>query len=48
MIDGFPRSVEQMKVFDALLSQEEEIELVAVIEIEVSEETARQHGRYAS
>ncbi|MDD3591277.1 MAG: adenylate kinase [Sulfurovum sp.] len=41
MIDGFPRSVEQMKVFDALLSREEEIELVAVIEIEVSEETAR-------
>ncbi|MDY0402273.1 adenylate kinase [Sulfurovum sp.] len=41
MIDGFPRSVEQMKVFDALLSQEEEIELVSVIEIEVGEETAR-------
>lgn len=41
MIDGFPRSVEQMKVFDVLVSQEAEIELVAVIEIAASEETAK-------
>ncbi|MFT7880700.1 MAG: adenylate kinase [Sulfurimonas sp.] len=41
MIDGFPRSVEQMKVFDALLSKEEGIELVSVIEVSVSEEVAK-------
>jgi adenylate kinase len=41
VIDGFPRSVEQMKVFDALLSREEEIQLVSVIEVRVSEEVAR-------
>jgi adenylate kinase len=49
VIDGFPRSVEQMKVFDALLSREEEIQLVSVIEVRVSEEVARERilGRAA-
>ncbi|MFT7824227.1 MAG: adenylate kinase [Sulfurimonas sp.] len=42
MIDGFPRSVEQMKAFDQLLSREDEIELISVIEVRVSKERARE------
>jgi len=42
VIDGFPRSVEQMQELDAYLQKDEEVQLVCVIEVEVSEETARE------
>ncbi|SMC09545.1 adenylate kinase [Nitratiruptor tergarcus] len=42
IIDGFPRSVEQMEALDAMLTQSPDITLKAVIEIVVSEETARE------
>jgi len=41
IIDGYPRSNEQMNALDEYLTKEETIELVSVIEVEVSEETAR-------
>ena len=41
IIDGYPRSNEQMNALDEYLAKEESIELVSVIEVEVSEETAR-------
>lgn len=41
IIDGFPRSLEQMMEFDAVLSHESNIELINVIEVVVSEEVAR-------
>ncbi len=42
LIDGFPRSVEQMKTLDELLQKEKNnIELKSVIEVEVSEKVAR-------
>lgn len=41
LIDGFPRSVEQMTKLDEILSAQESIELVSVIEVEVSEACAR-------
>ncbi len=41
IIDGYPRSNEQMNALDEYLAKEENIELVSVIEVEVSEETAR-------
>ncbi len=49
LIDGYPRSVEQMTAFDALVSKEDNIELASVIEVRVSEEVARQRilGRRA-
>ena len=40
LIDGFPRSVEQMTELDTLLQKEDEVSLVSVIEVEVSEEVA--------
>jgi adenylate kinase len=40
IIDGYPRSVEQMLELDKYLDKENEVELVNVIEIEVSQETA--------
>jgi len=42
LIDGFPRSVEQMKALDEMLKTSDDIELVAVIEVEVSEDVARE------
>ncbi len=42
IIDGFPRSVEQMQALDAMLAKSPDIELRAVVEIVVSEETARE------
>jgi len=42
LIDGFPRSVEQMKALDEMLKENKDIELVAVIEVVVSEDTARE------
>ncbi len=41
VIDGYPRSHEQMEELDKYLSNEENVELVNVIEVEVSEEVAR-------
>lgn len=42
IIDGFPRSTEQMKALDAILSNDPEIELKAVIEVRVGEEVAKE------
>jgi adenylate kinase len=42
LIDGFPRSVEQMKALDEMLKNTQDIDLVAVIEVEVSEDVARE------
>ena len=49
LIDGYPRSVEQMTAFDELVSKEEDIELASVIEVRVSEAVARERilGRAA-
>ena len=40
IIDGYPRSVEQMQELDKILAQKEEIILESVIEVEVSEKVA--------
>lgn len=40
LIDGFPRSKEQMEALDAILAEEKEVALMSVIEVEVSEEVA--------
>lgn len=40
VIDGYPRSIEQMKELDKYLADESEVELINVIEVEVSEEIA--------
>jgi adenylate kinase len=49
IIDGFPRSEEQMTAFDELLQKQDDIELEAVIEVRVSEDVARERilGRRA-
>jgi len=49
LIDGYPRSVEQMEAFDALVSKADEINLISVIEVRVCEAVARQRilGRVA-
>ncbi|MGH2327929.1 adenylate kinase [Campylobacter taeniopygiae] len=41
IIDGYPRSVEQMTEFDKVLSSQNEIELKGVIEVRVSEQVAK-------
>ncbi len=41
VIDGYPRSQEQMNELDSYLSNEDSVELVSVIEVHVSEQTAR-------
>ncbi|HHD77271.1 MAG TPA: adenylate kinase [Campylobacteraceae bacterium] len=41
VIDGYPRSVEQMEELDKYLQKEKDVKLEAVIEVDVSEETAR-------
>ncbi|MBN2825973.1 MAG: adenylate kinase [Campylobacterales bacterium] len=41
VIDGYPRSTEQMTELDKYLATESEVELVSVIEVRVSEETAK-------
>lgn len=41
VIDGYPRSTEQMNELDAYLTKEDGVTLVSVIEVFVSEETAR-------
>ena len=40
IIDGYPRSSEQMEELDAYLVNEDEVSLLNVIEVEVSEEVA--------
>ena len=49
LIDGYPRSVEQMTAFDELVSKEDNIELASVIEVRVSENVAKERilGRAA-
>ena len=42
IIDGYPRSIEQMVELDNYLQKHTDIELVSVIEVRVSEETARE------
>ena len=41
IIDGYPRSTEQMEELDKYLANEPEVKLVNVIEVVVSEEVAR-------
>lgn len=41
IIDGFPRSVEQMSKFDEVLKEKSNINLISVIEVTVSEEVAK-------
>jgi len=41
MLDGFPRSKEQMIALDEYLAKEDKVKLESVIEVEVSEEVAK-------
>jgi len=41
ILDGYPRSIEQMDALEEFLSANHVIELVNIIEVDVSEETAR-------
>lgn len=41
LIDGYPRSVEQMVALDEILQTEKNIKLMSVIEVNVTEETAK-------
>ncbi len=49
LIDGYPRSVEQMTALDELLEKEDDIELVSTIEVRVSKDVAKERilGRAA-
>ena len=49
LIDGYPRSTEQMTAFDTLVTKEDNIELASVIEVRVSENVAKERilGRAA-
>ncbi|MDR0762535.1 MAG: adenylate kinase [Campylobacteraceae bacterium] len=42
LLDGYPRSVEQMKKLDEILQSEDTIKLVNVIEVSVSEQVAKE------
>ncbi|MRJ06707.1 MAG: adenylate kinase [Epsilonproteobacteria bacterium] len=42
LIDGFPRSVEQMEALDQMLKNSGDIQLLGVIEVVVSDETAKE------
>lgn len=42
LIDGYPRSTDQMQALDRLIEKEENIQLASVIEVAVSEEVARE------
>jgi adenylate kinase len=42
LIDGFPRSTEQMEALDEILKEEKDVELAAVIEVRVSEQVAKE------
>jgi adenylate kinase len=41
LIDGYPRSVEQMEALDSILTEESTISLKSVINVEVSEKVAK-------
>ncbi len=41
LIDGYPRSVEQMTALDEIVEKEDDIELTSVIEVRVSEQVAK-------
>ncbi len=41
LIDGYPRSVEQMIELDKVLQQDSKVKLLSVIEVQVSEEVAK-------
>lgn len=41
VIDGYPRSTEQMVELDKYLAKEDSVQLVSVMEVRVSEETAK-------
>lgn len=49
LIDGYPRSVEQMKAFDEIEAKESDVDLASVIEVRVSEDVAKERilGRAA-
>ncbi len=49
LIDGYPRSTEQMRALDEILSNQSDIELVSVIEVRVSQDVAQERilGRVA-
>ena len=42
LIDGFPRSTEQMEALDEILETESDVELASVIEVRVSEQVAKE------
>ncbi len=42
IIDGYPRSIEQMTELDKYLNNDDEVRLINTIEVEVSEEVARE------
>ena len=42
LIDGYPRSTEQMTAFDELVSKENNIKLASVIEVRVSQDIAKE------
>ncbi|WP_120945828.1 MULTISPECIES: adenylate kinase [Helicobacter] len=42
IIDGYPRSVEQMQALDRMLKAQEEVRLKGVVEVKVSEPVARE------
>ena len=41
LLDGYPRSIEQMEALEAFLQEDNTVELINVIEVAVSEDTAR-------
>lgn len=49
LIDGYPRSVEQMMAFDEIEAKESDVSLASVIEVRVSEDVAKERilGRAA-
>ncbi len=49
LIDGYPRSAEQMRAFDEILQTQKDIDLLSVIEVRVSEAVAKERilGRAA-
>ncbi|SFV70251.1 Adenylate kinase [hydrothermal vent metagenome] len=42
ILDGYPRSIEQMDALEAFLAEDNSITLASIIEVAVSEETARE------
>ncbi len=42
IIDGYPRSMEQLEALDEYLKEDDSLKLISVIEVAVSEDTARE------